>query len=53
MKYRVTINKSYYDISFEFDDMNQASAFAFEALEQTIDDIKVEVSVVKETAEEE
>lgn len=48
MRYRVTIKKSYTEISFDFEEMTQASSFAFEALEQTTDEITIMLSVVKE-----
>lgn len=52
MKYRVTFKKSYMEINFDFEEMTQASSFAYEALEAAVDDedryeFTVTLSVVK------
>ena len=49
--YRITIKKSYYDISFTFEEINEANSFAWDALEHAEDDeddIEIKLSIVKE-----
>jgi len=46
--YRITIKKSYYEISFTFEEINEASSFAWDVLEHAEDDIEIKLSIVKE-----
>lgn len=50
--YKVTIRKSYVDIDFRFDDMNEASTFAWNALQKCDEKLDIRISIV-EIAEQE
>lgn len=51
--YRVTIKISYYDVHFKFNDMTQASNFAWECVEQAENNITVTLSKITEENEDE
>lgn len=50
--YKVTISYGYTDVHFGFNDMQQASDFAWECIEQTLSTIKVTLSRPTEETEE-
>ena len=48
MKYRISIKEGYHCVSFAFDEAQEASDFAWRALEQAEENIEVTISIDKE-----
>lgn len=50
--YRITIKRNYYTMNFAYEEISEATSFAWDALEHAEDDIEIKLSIAEEDDED-